>query len=947
VRPCRCRDRVEGLAAGGRRDEGPVGDGPVAGQGGLGFGGLLRRLRDEAGLTQDELAEAARVSQRAISDLERGINRTARKDTALLLAGALGLDGPACELFVAAARGRAEASEALAATAGGSAAASRTLPRDIAAFTGRQAELGQLMARWAEAADDGGVVGIHAIGGMAGIGKTTFAVHAAHRLAAGFPDGQFFLPLHAHTPGQRPVDPAGALASLLLTAGVPAAQIPAGADARAARWRDHLAGKRVLLVLDDAAGHEQVRPLLPGTPGSLVLITSRRRLAALEDAAVVSLDALAPGEAAGLLARLAGRPDVTAGDAGVGQIAALCGYLPLAIGIAGRQLAHHPAWTAAGLAADLAAARDRLELMAAENVSVAAAFGLSYQDLDDGQQRLFRRLGLHPGPDIDACAAAALDDITAGQARRGLEDLYDQHLITQPAPGRYRFHDLLREHARVLAAVGDPADSDAAAGRLLDYYQQAALAASGHIAARAPGTPPPPPASPPPGAPPLATPREAAQWLEAERANLHAAAGYAADSGHHEHAAQIAAAAGGFLYTRGYWDQAIALHQIALAAARRAGIRPGQAAALHQLCILQAETGANQAAAASQRQALDLYRDLGDRHGQAQALDGLSLVHGMASDYPAAITAERQALDLYRDLGDRHGQSDALSGLGYLQLRAGDYPAAAASLRQALKLFRDLDNPYGQAAALSDLGILHTVTGDYPAATASLQQALELHRDIVDRHGHANVISQLAEVQRLTGDYPAAATSLRQALDLSRDLGNRPNEAYNLASIGLIQALTGDYPAAATSLGQALDLSRDLGDQAAQAYALNCLGILHTATGDYPAAAASVRRALAIYHDLRMPLEQAETLNNLGELLTRSSASRQARDHHAQALAIARDLGVPLEEARALAGIGHSHIQEGNPADAAALLRQALTIYQRIGAPGHQRVQQTLRQHGL
>ena len=378
-------------------------DGPVTEESGLGFGGLLRQLRDQAGLTQDELAGAAQVSQRAVSDLERGINATARKDTAMLLAGALGLDSSARELFVAAARGRVPADEALAAAAGeagaaSAAAASRTLPRDIAAFTGRQAELGQLMARWAvvAAADGGGVVSIHAIGGMAGIGKTTFAVHAAHRLAGSFPDGQFFLPLHAHTPGQRPVDPADGLASLLLTAGVPASQIPPATDARAGRWRDHLAGKKVLLVLDDAAGHEQVRPLLPGTPGSLVLITSRRRLAALEDAAVVSLDTLTSHEAAGLLARLASRADVTAGDPGVSELAGLCGYLPLAVGMACRQLAHHPAWTPAGLAADLAAAKDRLELMSAENLSVAAAFGLSYQDLDQGQQRLFRRLGLHP-----------------------------------------------------------------------------------------------------------------------------------------------------------------------------------------------------------------------------------------------------------------------------------------------------------------------------------------------------------------------------------------------------------------------------------------------------------------------------------------------------------------------------------------------------------------------
>ena len=892
----------------------------------------------------------ARVSQRAISDLERGINRTARKDTAVMLAGALGLDGPARQLFVLAARGQAPAGQALANLAGengSAAAASRTLPRDIAAFTGRQADLAQVVARWNAAAAAGGVLSVHAIGGMAGIGKTTFAVHAAHQLADGFPDGQFFLPLHAHTPGQQPVSPADALASLLLTAGVPAGQIPPGVDARAARWRDRAAGKKLLLVLDDAAGHEQVRPLLPGTPGSLVLITSRRRLAALEDAAVLSLDTLTPDEAAGLLASLADRAGVTADDASVGQLAALCGYLPLAIGIAGRQLAHHPAWTPADLTANLAASRDRLALMAAENVSVAAAFGLSYHGLDDDQRRLFRRLGLHPGPDIDAHAAAALDDIAVHRARRGLEDLYDRHLITQPAPGRYRFHDLIREHARTLAAADDPAGSDAATGRLLDYYQQAAQAAGAHIGARVIGTRRPQPVPPPAGAPPLATPAQAAQWLEAERANLHAAAGHATACGRHQQTAQIAAAISGFLYTRGYWDQAIALHQTALAAARRAGDRSGQARALHQLCTLQAVSGDNPAAAASQRQALHLYREVGDRHGQAEALYGLSLVHGIVSEYPAAIAAARQALALSRELGDRYLEGDALGGLGFLQVQAGDAPAATASLHRAVDLYRDLDDQYGQAETLSDLGALHMVTGDYPAATACLRQALTLLQDIVSRDLQATIIARLADVQQVTSDYPAAIASYRQSLEMLREIGDRPIEVCVLAGIGVTQALTGDYPAAADSLRQALDQSRDLGARFGQACALYGLGILHTATGDYPAAGASLQEAVAMFSDLRMPYEQAEALNCLGDLLTRTSDSRQARDHHTQALAIACDIGAPLQQARALEGIGNSCIQEGNPADAAAPLRQALAIYQRIGTPGNQRIQQTLRRFRL
>jgi tetratricopeptide (TPR) repeat protein/transcriptional regulator with XRE-family HTH domain len=886
-------------------------DGPAAGQAALRFGGLLRRLRDQAGLTQDELAEAAQVSQRAISDLERGINATARKDTAVLLAGALGLDGPAGELFIAAARGLAPAGKALAAAApeagaGGPAAASRTLPRDIAAFTGRQAELGQLMARWAEAAagDGGGVVSVHAIGGMAGIGKTTFAVHAAHQLAPGFPDGQFFLPLHAHTPGQRPVDPADALASLLLTAGVPAARIPPGVDARAARWRGHAAGKKILLVLDDAAGHQQVRPLLPGTPGSLVLVTSRRRLAAVEDAAVLSLDTLTPAEAAGLLARLAGRADVTAGDLGVGQLAALCGYLPLAIGMAGRQLAHHPAWTAAGLAGDLAAARNRLELMAAENVSVAAAFGLSYADLDEGQQRLFRRLGLHPGPDIDAYAAAALDDTTPRQARRRLEALYDQHLVTEPARGRYRFHDLIREHARALAASDDPAARDAAATRLLDYYLHTARAAGGHFPSWTNASGPAPPDRPPASAPPVSTPRQAVGWLEAERANLHAAAGYAAATARPTYAVLIPAAMDGFLETRGYWDQGLVLHQAALAAACQAGDRPGQAHALMMLAAMHAMTDEVPAAAASATRAMQLYRDLGDRAGQAAALTMIGFMHTVTDDYPAAAAELGQALELFGDLGHRRGQGDALNCLGVVHRYTGDYPAAAACHRQGLELFRDTGDRSGQAGALTNLGAVQRLAGDYPAAAATLRQAQELCRDLGDRHGQAMVLTELAAVQRLTGDYRSAAASSRQALSLFRDLRQRSSQASALNELGLVQQLTGDYPAAATSHQQALELSRAVGDRRGQAEALNCLG----------------------------------------ELASRTRASRQARDHHAQALALARDIGAPAEEARALEGTGRSHLRDGHAREGTACLQQALAIYQRIAAPAARRVQETLLQ---
>jgi transcriptional regulator with XRE-family HTH domain len=333
------------------------------------FAGLLRRLRVEAQLTQEELAEASGVRPRSISDLERGVAVTPQRETIRRLADALNLTELVKAQFEAVARGRAVPVATEAVGGGRAAVATRTLPRDIASFTGRQQELQELVNATAGAAQSGGVVSIHAIGGMAGVGKTAFAVH---RLADRFLAGQIFLPLHGHTPGQRPVDPADALASLLATLGVPAGQIPPEVEARMALWRDRLAEQQLLLILDDAASSEQVLPLLPGAGGSVVLVTSRRHLSALDDATAVSLDTLPPYQAAALLVRLAGRIGLSPDDPEVGEITRLCGYLPLAIGMVARQLHHHPAWTTAGRAAELASARDRLELMATENLSVTA-----------------------------------------------------------------------------------------------------------------------------------------------------------------------------------------------------------------------------------------------------------------------------------------------------------------------------------------------------------------------------------------------------------------------------------------------------------------------------------------------------------------------------------------------------------------------------------------------
>jgi tetratricopeptide (TPR) repeat protein len=591
------------------------------------------------------------------------------------------------------------------------------------------------------------VVGVHAIGGMAGVGKTAFAVHAAHRLADRFPGGQIFLPLHGHTPGQQPVDPGDALASLLLTLGVPAAQIPAGLEARMALWRDGLAARQLLLVLDDAANSDQVLPLLPGAGASLVLVTSRRHLSALDDATAVSLDTLPAEEAAALLVRLTGRAGLNPGDPAVDQIIRLCGYLPLAIGMVARQLHHHPAWSPAARAAELAAARDRLELMATENLSVAAAFDLSYADLTPGQQQLFRLLGLHPGPDVDACAAAALDGCDLPAARRGLEALYDQYLIAEPAQGRYRLHDLIREHARALTGRIDADDDrDQAIARLLDYYQHAAAAADALIARQARR-----PLGSPDGVmsaavPDLAGREQALVWARAERASLLACLDHATGTGQHARIIALTAGLAGLLRSDGPWTEAITRHTAAIQAARHAD----------------------------------------DRFGQAGALNDLGAVRRLTSDYPAAVQAHEQALDIYRDLGDRLGQAHALYHLGDVQVLTDDYPAAARSLEQALGILRDIGNRGGEAELLNQRGTLHRVSRELAQAEGCHQRALDLARAIASSSDEAYALAGLGRCALAAGQATRAGVLLRQALEIFQRIG--ASEAADVAAE--IKALT-------------------------------------------------------------------------------------------------------------------------------------------------------------
>jgi transcriptional regulator with XRE-family HTH domain/tetratricopeptide (TPR) repeat protein len=688
------------------------------------FGEVLRALRTREGLSQKLLADVAGMSERAISDLERGVAKTPRRDTAQRLAQALGLEGHEKDRFERASQ-RGQTVTSVAST---SQQAMRTLPRDITSFTGRTAELERLAGAPAAA-------GIYTIHGMPGTGKTALAIHAAHQLAIWFPDGQLFLELRAHALGHQAAGPADALSGLLTMIGVPVAQVPESLDDRIRLWRDRLADRRLILVFDDAASSDQVKPLLASAAGSLVLITSRQMLTGLDDIHSINLGTLQPAEAIELLITLCDRQDLEPEDPALASTAELCGYLPLAVGMAASQLRDHHSWTPADLAADLAGARDRRELLDDENLAVAAAFELSYQGLPMDQRRLFRRLGLNPGKDIDAWAAAALDNSDLRSARRGLDGLHRRHLIDEPAPGRYQLHNLIREYASILAAADAPDEQDAATDRLLDFYLYTARRADRHLARRTASGVPTAITLPPAAAPELATLDEALAWMRIEMPNLIAAVHYANDYARPAHVVAITAAMSGFMRSRVHWDQALVLHEMAVKAAEQLGNRAAQGSALNDLGDLERAACDYDAAKITLVQATTLCQRIGDVAGEAAATYGLAAIAYLTSDYPATEAALTRALELYRDQRDQLGEARTLDVFGSLQHGTGDYAAAAASHNSALKLFHSIDHSIGQASCLNHLGVLQLSMGDHVAAVASQEQAIKLYRLVGDRLG--------------------------------------------------------------------------------------------------------------------------------------------------------------------------------------------------------------------
>jgi DNA-binding SARP family transcriptional activator/tetratricopeptide (TPR) repeat protein len=764
-----------------------------------------------------------------------------------------------------------------------------SLPPDAAAFTGRDAELRQITSLMTDTPSAGGVVAIHAIGGMPGVGKTALAVHVAHRLRDRFPDRQLFVDLQAHTPGQDPVPAGAALAGLLTAVGVDARSLPERVADRAGLWRDRMAGQRALLVLDNAASSSQVAPLLPGGKDCLVLVTSRRYLGDLPGAVVpVLLEVLPPGQAQQMFLHLAPRAR-NGPAAAVAELVRLAGFLPLAISLLARLYARHPAWTLADLTAETEAS---MLTLAAENDSVAAAFEVSYHYLPAAQQQFLRRLGLHPGTTIDTYAAAALAGTTVPEAAGFLDALHREAILTEPGRRRYGMHDLIRRYAKEHAAADPAADRAQALERLLDFYSYTATLAESRLARQTRSSRAPEPVHDPAAVPRLPDGTRALAWARAERANLLTCLDYAAGTGAHARVVALTAALAALLLHDGPWTDAISRHTTAVRAARQLGDRLGQAGALSDLGVVRRMTGEYQDAADALTEALAIYRDLGDRLGQASTLNDLGVVWRMTGQYQDAADALTEALAIYRDLGDRLGQASTLNDLGVVRRLTGRYQDAADALTEALGIYRDLGDRLGQANSLSDLGDMWRLTGQYQDAADALQEALPIYRDLGDRLGQANALNYLGALWELTGDYRSAASALQEALGIYRDLGSRLGEANSLSDLGAVRRMTGEYQGAADALAEALDIYRDLGDRGGEVELLNEVGTLQRMRGD------------------------------LG----------LAEERHQQALALAREIDSSWDEGSALAGLGRCALAAGRTAEARAFLRQAQQIFQQTGA---------------
>jgi tetratricopeptide (TPR) repeat protein/transcriptional regulator with XRE-family HTH domain len=743
---------------------------------------MLRRLRRARGLSQRALiAPLHLASHSTIADYEAG-RRIPPADVLI-----------AYERFFAVTRGELtrRRERALAARAAREAAtcasrfpgsrAGNLVPMQLPPlpnnFVGRDDVLSRLDQLLKPPSSPGLVI----ISGMGGVGKTSLAVHWAHQVAGRFPDGQIFMNLRGFDPDGAPVTPEQAVRGFLDALDVPPERIPASPAAQASFYRSLLAERRALIVADNARDEEQVRPLLPATSMCLMLVTSRSQLTGLvvaEGACPLTLDALTGDEAIQLLSRRIGAERVADDVHSAEEIAQRCARLPLALSVVAARAAAHPDYSLATLAAELrGAAPSRLDALdgGTPATGVRTVFSWSYQQLDRQAARLFRVLGLHPGPDITAAAAASLTGQTRSEARRAMTALAGMHLVSEHVPGRFTCHDLLREFAAELARALEPrAEQAAAVHRMLDHYLRSAYSATllldakpvhGPIVLPAPST----------GATPeedIADAAAARAWFEAERLVLLGVIAQAAASAWHTHAWQLAWSLRDHLAGRGYFHDLLACQRTALAAAGAAGDRQGVARAHSGVGSALGWLGQHSEACVEFGRALMVFEELNDIAGQATMHLDLGWVLSNQGRNAEAFSRAEQALALYRAAGDRNGQAQTLSNIGWSLVLLGDHSGAVARCEQALALQQELGERRSEARTLDNLGYALHHLGDYRRAITFYQRAIALCREHADRYYEANALDHLGDAHCASGEEPAARTAWRQAAAIFEEIGH-------------------------------------------------------------------------------------------------------------------------------------------------------------------------------
>jgi tetratricopeptide (TPR) repeat protein len=651
------------------------------------------------------------------------------------------------------------------------------LPLDAPGFSGRREELAMLRAMLPDETaqpgqqepDPGQTVPIVVISGTAGTGKTALAVRFGHQVAKRFPGGQLYVNLRGLDPATSPLEPVEALRFFLDALGVPPHRIPADIECRSALFRSMLDDRHMLIVLDNARNVGQVRPLLPGAPGSLVVVTSRNELTGLvaaEGAVPLTLDVLGDREAHEMLARRLGPARVAAEPAAADEIIAACARLPLALGIAAGRAAGRPKRPLTELAAELHDARGRLDALEAGDAvtNVRAVLSWSYDQLSEPAARMFRLLGVHPGPDISLSAAASLAGMPRAEAGAALRELARSHMVAEYLPARYTFHDLLRAYAVDQAERTDPElERRAAVHRVLDHYQHTAMAASNRFSPHRSALPM---AGPQPGVLPaeVADKDQAMAWFDAEVPVLLALIGHAGAYGFDTHAWQIPWTLGPFFNRRGRWQDYIASQQTALAAAERLGDTLALAHAHYMLGHAYAQVREYEAADPNIRRALDMFRELGDRGNEAMVLHGLGGMLEKQERYQEALAVALDALRMLKAVGHWWTQASSENGVGWLYAQLGQYDRALIHCQRALSLHRDSGHRGGTADTLDSIGYVYLHLGDTAQAKAHYTKAIEAYRDIGAPFGEGNSLTGLGDALLAEGDREAARTAWHEAV---------------------------------------------------------------------------------------------------------------------------------------------------------------------------------------